>query len=286
MTGASYIGFGEAAAAFARSGDRAFDIKTFDEASAGSKRADYRAVGVRGCESAEEALQGSAVVLSLVTADQALAAVMDHAPFVARDALWLDMNSVAPGTKRAASFVIEAVGARYVDVAIMAPVHPARHAVPLLVSGPHRAAATEALGDLGFNDVRDGGSRIGDASAVKMIRSVLVKGLEALTAEAAMAADRAGVFEAVFASLDASWKEQSWAARADYNLDRAMAHGKRRASEMEEVARTLCELGIDPAMTRAAESVQRAIGALDLAPPEGIDAKLALLAPGGKERAA
>ncbi len=78
-----------------------------------------------------------------------------------------------------------------------------------------------------------------------MVRSVMVKGIEALTAEMILAADAAGVTEGVLASLGGDW-----AAKADYNLDRMLAHGTRRAAEMEEVAQTLQELGIDPLMTR------------------------------------
>ncbi len=80
---------------------------------------------------------------------------------------------------------------------------------------------------------------VGAASSIKMIRSVMVKGLEALTAECFLAADAAGVTEAVRASLDASWPGTDWGAKADYNLERMMAHGIRRAAEMEEVAKTL-----------------------------------------------
>jgi 3-hydroxyisobutyrate dehydrogenase-like beta-hydroxyacid dehydrogenase len=283
---AAYIGFGEAGQAFAHDGNRAFDIKVTQPATAAAKRCDYASAGVIGCESAEQALAGTPVVLSLVTADQALVAAMACAPFLAPDALWLDMNSVAPGTKRAAAAAVEAAGGRYVDVAVMAPVEPARRDVPLRVSGPHRAAAIDALGTLGFSRVADGGANVGDASAVKMIRSVLVKGIEALTAEAALAAHRAGVAEAVFASLDQSAKAEGWARRADYNIERMMVHGLRRAAEMEEAAKTLAELGVDPAMTRGTIDRQRAIGRLGIEPPAGLAAKLAILAPSRKDRIA
>lgn len=279
MSDTCFIGFGEAGRAFARRGDRAFDIKTLDQAEAAPKRREYVEAGVEGRESAEAALQDASLVISVVTADRALAAARAAAPFVAPQAIWLDMNSVAPGTKRAAAAAIEARGGRYVDVAVMAPVFPARRAVPLLVSGPHRMAAIEALHTLGFARVDDGGDRVGDASAVKMIRSVLVKGIEALTAEAGFAAHRAGVADAVLASLDASWSDQSWAARTDYNLERMMTHGSRRAAEMEEVAATLCELGVAPTMTRAIAERQRDLGARGITAPAGLNAKLDALLP-------
>lgn len=265
------IGFGEAGHAFARPGIRAYDRKgaAIDDA--------YRATGVIGCETPDAALTDADAIFSLVTADQALPAARAYAALLAPDALWLDMNSVAPDTKRDAAQAITAAGGRYVDVAVMAPVLPARLAVPLLLAGPHAAAAEAVLRGHGFTNVAIAGPAIGMASSIKMIRSVMVKGLEALTAECALAADRAGVRDAVIASLDASWKPQGWETRIDYNLDRMMAHGLRRAAEMEEVAVTLEALGVEPAMTRGTIRRQRALGSLGLTPPVGLTAKLAAL---------
>ncbi len=273
----TFIGFGEAGQAFARSGDRAFDRKTTYPSARAAKLADYAAAGVKGCDTARSALTGAMVVLSLVTADRALEAARDDAALLEAGALWLDMNSVAPGTKRAAAAAIEAAGARYADVAVMAPVQPARMAVPLLVAGPHAADAAAALTAMGFTNVEIAGPKVGDASAIKMIRSVMIKGIEALTVECVLAAERAGVTEAVLASLDASWRAQGWDERADYNLDRMLAHGSRRAAEMEEVAKTLEDLGVEPAMTRGTILRQRELGALGVGVPDGLAAKLAVI---------
>lgn len=270
----AFIGFGEAGQAFATYGARAFDRKTIDPLQRAAKLAEYETAGVAGCDTADEALAGADGVFSLVTADQALLAARDYAPLLKPGALWLDMNSVAPGTKREAAAAIEAAGGCYVDVAVMAPVNPVQLNVPLLVAGPHAEQAAAVLRDHGFAKVSVAGPNIGDASAIKMIRSVMVKGLEALTAECVLAAERAGVREAVLTSLDASWKAQGWADRANYNLDRMLAHGLRRAAEMEEVAKTLSQLGIEPAMTRGTIGRQRAMGALGLVPPDELVAKL------------
>jgi 3-hydroxyisobutyrate dehydrogenase-like beta-hydroxyacid dehydrogenase len=272
------IGFGEAAMAFAPGLSAtltAYDRKTDDPALAGDKRDDYGMVGVRGCDSAAAALDGVDAALSLVTADQALAAAWGAE--IASGTLWFDMNSVAPDTKRAAADAIAAKGGRYVDVAVMAPVPPARTAVPLLVSGPHAEAGAAYLRDLGFADVRIVPGDVGRASSIKMIRSVIVKGIEALTAECVLAADRAGVLDEVLASLDASEKPKPWAARADYNLDRMLAHGARRAAEMAEVVKTLDALGTGSMMSAGAVPRQRAIGSLGAIPPVGLAAKLDLL---------
>ena len=273
----SLVGFGEAGQAFAQPGVAAFDVATENVETRPSKITEYERADVRWSATPAGALAHADLVLCLVTADQALAAAQRCAPLMKDGALWLDMNSVAPGTKREAGHAIEAAGARYVDVAVMAPVLPARLSVPLLVAGPYAGAAAEALRAYGFTKVSIAGPNVGDASAIKMIRSVMVKGLEALTAECVLAAERAGVRDAVLASLDASWKEQGWAKRADYNLDRMLAHGTRRAAEMEEVAKTLKDLGVDPAMTRGTIQRQREMGALQMTPPDGLTAKLAAI---------
>ena len=161
----------------------------------------------------------------------------------------------------------------------MAPVLPARREVPMLVSGPYAEAALGALAAIGMTRATDAPGPGGTASAIKMIRSVMVKGLEALTAECVLAAEAAGVLGPVLASLDAGPPPATWCGRADYNLERMMVHGERRAAEMEEVVRTLDALGTGSAMSRATFVRQRALGRLHVMPPVGLAAKLAVLAP-------
>lgn len=249
------IGFGEAGATFAQvagweSAARAFDI-------APARRAVMEAAGVVACASASEALDRARIVLSLVTADAALDAARADASLLTPGALWCDMNSVAPQTKRAAAEAVEAAGGRYADVAVLAPVSPAHMKVPLLVSGPHAGEAADALLAVGFVNVRVVGAEVGRASAIKMIRSVMVKGIEALTAEMMLAAEAAGVTDEVLASLDASEKITGWQTRAAYNLERMATHGLRRAAEMEESASTLAALGVEPVMTAGTVRRQR-----------------------------
>lgn len=277
---ASFIGFGEAGNAFATGMDArfgAYDRKTDAQDTRPAKLEDYARSGATAFASCRDAAEASDVILSLVTADQALTVAGEVARHIRGGTLFCDMNSVAPDTKRAAAQMIEAAGGRYVDVAVMAPVHPRRRGVPLLVSGPHAAAGLAALGGLGFTNVSCQPGEVGAASSIKMIRSVMVKGIEALTAECLLAATRAGVRDAVIASLDASWPGADWAARGDYNLDRMMVHGLRRAEEMEEVVKTLDALGTGSAMTRGTVERQRAIGQRKLGEIGSLDAKIAAI---------
>lgn len=283
------IGFGEAGRTFAEAGEWRSDAAAYDQLTDNpetyaAKQADYRRTGVDGRASSDAALAGTQLALSLVTADQASTAALAAARSIMPGCLYCDMNSVAPATKRDAAAAVEASGGCYVDVAIMAPVNPARLDVPLLLSGSTARDAADRLGALGFTKVRVVGEEVGQASAIKMIRSVMVKGMEALSAECFLAAAEAGVTDEVRASLDASEQEGGWSDRADYHLGRMIVHGLRRAEEMEEAVKTLEQLGVEPIMSRGTAKRQREIGALALGrAPTGLAAKIEAIA---KARAA
>jgi len=158
---------------------------------------------------------------------------------------------------------IEAAGGRYVDVAVMAPVYPKLHKTPLLLSGPHAEAGLAYLADLDMAPAIVQGD-IGAGSSIKMIRSIMMKGMEALFAECVLAGRKAGVEEAVLASLDKTYPGFDFPAKAGYMLERSMTHGIRRAAEMEEVALTVHELGLANEMAKATVQWQRRIGNLKL----------------------
>lgn len=266
------VGFGEAGHAFASGWSlpptvrpKAYDVKLHDEATTGPVLERCASAGAEPVADANKALDGAGLVFSVVTADQALEAARTCAPHLARNALWLDCNSCAPQTKQQAALLIEAAGGRYVDVAVMAPVYPKRHEVPLLLAGPHAAEAASVIVRLGMRPAVSG-DRIGDASSIKMLRSVMIKGLEALTTECLLAARRAGVEDAVLASLQASDPGFDWRARGSYNLERMMVHGARRAAEVEEVCATLRGLGLPDWMSRGTVEWQRLVSSLGIAP--------------------
>ncbi|WP_322891860.1 MULTISPECIES: DUF1932 domain-containing protein [unclassified Yoonia] len=272
MKNIAFMGFGEAAGAYA-SGLRevtdrisAYDIKLDRPTDSAACLHRMAALNVAACDLA--GLRDASLILCLVTADQALVAAQAAAPHLAAGALWCDGNSCAPDTKRQAAQVIAAAGARYVDLAIMAPVHPRLHHTPMLASGPDAATAVAALAAFEMQ-ARVVGDMIGQASAIKMLRSVIIKGLEALTAEAFLAARAAGVEMAVIASLQASDPGIDWEKRGAYNIERMLVHGARRAAEMQEVAATLRALGLPDRMAQATCQWQSDLAALALDP--GVD---------------
>lgn len=263
------VGFGEAGQAFARgwalpAGEMAaYDLKLVEGPERAQMISACAELGVVPVTTPAALLERATTVFSLVPTDQAVAVARAAAPHLRTGTFWLDGSSSAPGTKRAAAASIEAAGGHYVDMAIMAPVHPRRHRTPVLLAGPEATQALAAITALGM-DGQVAGPAVGDASAVKMIRSVLVKGLEALTAECLLAARRAGVEEAVLASFAQSDPEIDWAARTAYNLGRMLEHGTRRAAEMREVVATLTELGLPSRLSAATALWQDEMGALDL----------------------
>ncbi len=266
----AFIGFGEAAQAFASGISsemnapdiHAFDIKT-DGPGSDEKQAEYQAHGVTGAATCVESCADRDVIFSLVTADQAEHAATAAAAADLGGALYLDCNSCAPNAKRRSAERIAASGGRYVDVAVMTPVHPRLHKSPCLIAGPHGPEAADVMQRLGMR-VEIAGDETGLAATRKMLRSVMIKGLEALTLECFLAARKAGVDVETMASLEASFPGFDWQTRAPYMVERAMTHGLRRAEEMEHVVQTLRDLGLDPLMTEGTVARQRAIGALRL----------------------
>jgi len=283
------IGFGEAGLAIAtslaqRGGDRpairAFDIKlaSDDDAISTAMAARISSADVDAATSPADAVGEADIVISVVTADQAATAAALAAQHLPQGALYLDMNSCAPTTKQMAAGSIDAKGGTYVDVAVMAPIEPRGHETPMLAAAPDPEAVAAQLAIAGLHP-RFVGDAIGRASTIKMLRSVMVKGIEALTAECFRAAVRAGVAEEVATSLDASQTGMGWAEQAAYNMERMTAHGIRRAAEMREVAKTLRALDIPPAMTTGTIAWQDDMGALDLtlAPDAALAEQIALI---------
>ena len=273
----TFIGMGEAGSAFVQGWGkgidariRAYDIKSDDPATAGEMRERYAGLGIEGCSSAAEAVAGAQVVLCTVTADQAVRAAETAAPYLDEGAFWCDLNSCAPSSKQRSAGIIEARGGRYVDVAVMSPVHPKLNMTPLLLSGPHAQAIAPVLEALPTS-LRVVEGPVGAASSIKMIRSVMIKGMEALTAECLLACVAAGVDGEVLASLGKSNPQIDWPAQTAYNLERMMVHGARRAAEMEEVARTLADLGLPNGMASATVEWQRRLAGQGLPAPDLAD---------------
>ncbi|MFN0185340.1 MAG: DUF1932 domain-containing protein [Aquabacterium sp.] len=222
----------------------AFDVK-LASAAGDAMRAHAAGAGVHLAASAAEVVTDAALVISAVTASQAVAVAQACAPALVDGCFFLDLNSASPGAKAEAAQCVDAAGGRYVEGAVMTSLPPYRIQVPLLLGGPHAQALKPMLDALGFA-ARVHSDRLGVASATKMCRSVMIKGLEAMVIESFTTARHYGVEDAVIASLHETFPGIDWERQAAYFFQRVIEHGRRRSEEVREVAVTVREAGLLP----------------------------------------
>jgi 3-hydroxyisobutyrate dehydrogenase-like beta-hydroxyacid dehydrogenase len=246
------IGFGEVGGIFghdfaaAGHGVSTFDILLNEEPSRSAMLAKAKSANVRPCDTLEGAVRGADLVISAVTASSAADVAGNAAPFLRGGQIYLDLNSVSPETKREIARALKESPATFVEAAVMAPVSPQRLKVPMLLGGADAATAAERLQTIGLN-VKPVSDRIGVASAIKMCRSIIIKGLEAITVESMFTARRYGAEKQVLESLAATYPGMGWNdTLADYLISRVSEHGKRRAAEMREAAQTVADAGLEP----------------------------------------
>jgi 3-hydroxyisobutyrate dehydrogenase-like beta-hydroxyacid dehydrogenase len=262
------LGFGEVGQRFAadlRAGSAGRSLVTFDlvlyQAAAGegmrrhaaSHRVDLLtdAAGFAGaCD----------VIFSAVTADQARAAAQSLCARPLADAFVVDLNSASPGTKIECAAMVAAAGGRYVEAAVMTSVPPHGIRVPMLLGGPHAAAAEKILGEIGCVASAIS-TELGIASAIKLCRSVIIKGLESLVVESFTAARAHGVERYVLASLAETYPQFDWEKQGDYLFSRVIQHGKRRAEEMRASAEMIDASRVGGLMAAAAATRQAGVAA-------------------------
>jgi len=238
------------------------DIVVHDRLLADAASAPARAAAQTGARTTPDiasACQDRDLVISAVTAGEAVNVALEAAPHLA-EAFFLDLNSVAPQTRQAQAALID----RYVEAAVMAPIAPRRIRTPILLGGPHATAILPLLGRLGFS-AEVFGDAVGGPSAVKLSRSVFVKGLEAIVTESLASARHYGVEAQVLASLSNTIPHPDWPALARYLLTRPLVHGQRRSEEMAEAAVMLEAAGLPSPMARATVEVHARQGSLGLA---------------------
>jgi 3-hydroxyisobutyrate dehydrogenase-like beta-hydroxyacid dehydrogenase len=246
------MGFGEVGGIFGHDfaaaglGVSTFDILLNEEPSRSAMLAKAKSANVRPCDTLEGAVRGADLVISAVTASSAADVAGNAAPFLRGAQIYLDLNSVSPETKREIACALNESPATFVEAAVMAPVSPQRLKVPMLLGGADAATAAGRLQAIGLN-VRPVSDRIGVASAIKMCRSIIIKGLEAITVESMFTARRYGAEKQVLESLAATYPGMGWnGTLPDYLISRVSEHGKRRAAEMREAAQTVADAGLEP----------------------------------------
>ena len=239
------IGFGEVGGIFgsdfAAAGLRVsiFDILLNGEPARSETLAKAKNAKVRACDTLQEVLQSADLIISAVTASSATAVAASAAPFLRAGQIYLDINSVSPETKLEIARTLNESPATFVEAAVMAAVSPQRLKVPMLLGGAQAATAAERLRAIGMN--------VKPISDRKMCRSIIIKGLEAITVESMFTARRYGAEKQVLDSLAATYPDMGWSGTLpDYLISRVAEHGKRRAAEMREAAQAVADAGLEP----------------------------------------
>ncbi|MEI8031401.1 MAG: DUF1932 domain-containing protein [Comamonadaceae bacterium] len=254
------VGFGEVGKIFTAGlktsvlSVNAWDLK-FDAAAATAKvreteLAHAAQAGVLACRSMQSLCEKSDFVISAVTASNTLAVAQEAAKHIRVGAIFLDLNSASPGTKQQAAQIIDAAGAQYVEAGVMTSVPPYGIRVPMLLGGAQAAELADKLRAFGMN-AKQVATDIGVASAIKMCRSVMIKGLEALVIESYTTARKYGVEAHMIPTLSETFPSIDWEKQGAYFFSRVAQHGKRRAEEMREAANTVRETGFEPWMAAA-----------------------------------
>ncbi len=273
------LGFGEAGGIFGQGFAAAglsvstYDILLDSEASRSAMLDKAKGAKVRTCDTLEEALRGADLVVSAVTASSAANVAVSAAPFLRGGQVYLDINSVSPETKLSIARALSQSPATFVEAAVMAAVAPQRLKVPMLLGGVEAVAAVPRLRAIGMN-VKAISDLVGVASAIKMCRSIIIKGLEAITVESMFTARRYGAEKQVLESLAATYPDMGWdGALPDYLISRVAEHGKRRAAEMREAAQAVADAGLEPftalATAQRQDWLALAIAESSLAVPKG-----------------
>ncbi|MGB0844919.1 MAG: DUF1932 domain-containing protein [Alphaproteobacteria bacterium] len=292
----AFIGFGEASQAIVKGWQSAnldisninicaYDIKTDDPATSKSKQADYEALKVTGHATLTDAVSNADYVLSAVTASQAHTVAKQAASKLKQGALFFDLNSCAPQTKQASAELLHSGLGLYVDTAVMTPIYPDMHRSAMSLCGPHAKAGISWMESMNMVPTFVEGD-VGAASMIKMVRSIMIKGVEALTTEFVLTAVEAGVEDQVINSLGSHFPGLDWTKFSAYLMERVATHGVRRAEEMEEVCLTIEGLGLEPMITNGTVKRQRQIGEMKLGMPadEGSYTQWAKLLLAGLER--
>jgi 3-hydroxyisobutyrate dehydrogenase-like beta-hydroxyacid dehydrogenase len=263
------LGFGEVGQRFAadlRAAHASIGLSTFDlllhQAAAGAAMRSHAATHrVDAMADAAALADECTLIFSAVTAGQTLKAAQSIAARNLQHAWFVDLNSAAPETKMECARLVAAAGGRYVEAAVMTSVPPHGILVPMLLGGEHAAEAEKQLRGLGFV-TQTVSAELGVASAIKLCRSVIIKGLESLVVECFTAARRLGVEKQVLASLRETYPQFDWEKQGDYLFSRVIQHGKRRAEEMRASAQMIDSAGVDGVMALATALRQAGVAAL------------------------
>lgn len=257
------IGFGEVgqcyAAGFARAGlgVSACDIRPTD-----ASRSVAAALKTPLHEAAGDWLARADVVFGCVEGHACLRAIRSALPFMRPDAFYLDLSTADPADKRTAAEEARSRSVAYVDVALVGA--PSIYGVrsPVILAGEKADAASGVFRDLQA-PVRIVPGPAGDAIALKLLRSVFIKGLEALAVDAFSAAQKQGLRDVLFEILQ-DIDDSPFSRFVETLLRTHPVHARRRMHEVEEAERQLHLAGLSAQSLSGVKDVyRRSVAAID-----------------------
>lgn len=252
-----FLGFGEAAFHIASGLKKegldklvAYDAKLADKQAGGAIRARAAGVGVAIAETLDEFCASAQCIASLTSAGVALVVAESVMPKLKAGQVYADMNAAGPAVKQKIAALPRAQGVLVCDAAVMSPVPGKGHKVPISLSGDGAAAFYETFSPFGMRLTRLD-APAGASSAIKMFRSVFMKGLPQLLIESMLPAAKFGALDEIAKSLTESISGKTIEQLANEFIPRTIIHAARRAHEMDEATQTLEEMGCDASMSRA-----------------------------------
>jgi len=258
-----FIGFGEVAQVLSgRMIEKGGEIVAYDKfPDRVSKKAEEQNVPL--VKSLEELAVSCPLILSCLWPTAALNIAREFAPLLSPEIIYCDMNSISPETTSQIDLAVSSKGADFVKLAIMAAVLDRGYAVPILAGGGKAAEVAQILCDLGLN-IQVMGRDPSQPAALKILRSVCLKGVVALAYEMLRGAEKYGITEQVFESASEAMSKASFKDTVGGWLASTAIHAKRRAGEMAEVIETLEAAGIRPVMAAGTKEIFEEIASLGL----------------------
>ena len=251
-----FIGFGEVGFELARglkqeglSGIVAFDPMTGDAKYGPLVQSRAKEADVALLPTPQAVATTAEVIIAAVPGSKALAVALELAPALKPNQVYADVSTSTAANKKQMALAIESVGALFADGALMGGLSMQRHKVPTLLSGSGSERFIDLLSPFGMSLTKVS-NIAGDAIAIKLVRSIAMKGLASLAVETLAAATKLGVDTAVLRSIEDTLSAASFKETLDWLVTASAVHAERQVHEMNDVMLMMQEIGVEPTMTQ------------------------------------
>ena len=251
----TFVGFGEASYHIAKGlkaegleGIIAYDAFWDHPERGGLIQQRAKEVGIALLPTLKEAVEASRFILSATSAKIAVTIAASIFPHMQEGQIFVDINAASPMAMKEVDELPRKEGVLFCDAAVMGVVPSEGHKVPMLLSGDGGTIFQNELTKYGMN-LKDLNTVAGGSSAIKMFRSVFMKGLTQLLIESLSASAKFGVLDTIVESLSESINNKTIEDLSNQLIPRTVVHAERRVSEMKEVISTLEGMRLDASMS-------------------------------------